>query len=249
MNRIARPSRASARSVLEQRRHPLRRQHRGRLVHDQELRVLQQRPDDLDALALADRQAVHRRTRLERQPEALPGLAHAPRELLERARHRERDVLDDGERLEQREVLEHHADAELARPRRARHAHRRPAPQDLAGVGPRGAVHELRQRRLARPVLAEQRVDLAGAHRQVHGVVGERAGVGLRDPAQLEQRGVARARRLVARARRPGPALHEANVPGIGTKPGSRPTRSHQRRTAGTRSRMTPPSSESITWG
>jgi hypothetical protein len=35
-----------------------------------------------------------------------------------RTGQRERDVLGDGQRLEQREVLEHHADAELARVRR-----------------------------------------------------------------------------------------------------------------------------------
>ena len=34
----------------------LRREHRGRLVHDQQLRLLQQAADDLDALTLADRQ-------------------------------------------------------------------------------------------------------------------------------------------------------------------------------------------------
>ena len=47
--------------------HLLRRQHRGRLVHDQQLRLLQQAAHDLDALALADRQVVHRLAGIERQ--------------------------------------------------------------------------------------------------------------------------------------------------------------------------------------
>ena len=45
----------------------LRRQHRGRLVEDDELRVLQQRTDDLDALALADREVGDMGMRIERQ--------------------------------------------------------------------------------------------------------------------------------------------------------------------------------------
>ena len=45
----------------------LRRQHRGRLVHDQQLRLLQQAAHDLDALALADREIVHGAVGVERQ--------------------------------------------------------------------------------------------------------------------------------------------------------------------------------------
>ena len=45
----------------------LRRQHRGRLVHDDQLRLLQQAAHDLDALALADREVGDDRVRTERQ--------------------------------------------------------------------------------------------------------------------------------------------------------------------------------------
>ena len=51
----------------EQRLRLLRRQHRGRLVHDQQLRLLQQAAHDLDALALADREIVHGAIGVERQ--------------------------------------------------------------------------------------------------------------------------------------------------------------------------------------
>jgi hypothetical protein len=44
---------------LEQPLHLLGRQHRGRLVHDQQLRITQQAAHDLDALAFADREIVH----------------------------------------------------------------------------------------------------------------------------------------------------------------------------------------------
>ena len=50
------PSRAQPLQRDEQVVGLLRRQHRGRLVHDDELRLLQQAAHDLDALALADRQ-------------------------------------------------------------------------------------------------------------------------------------------------------------------------------------------------
>ena len=45
----------------------LRRQHRGRLVHDDELRLLQQAADDLDPLPLADREVGDHRVGVERQ--------------------------------------------------------------------------------------------------------------------------------------------------------------------------------------
>ncbi len=51
----------------EELRHLLRRQHRGRLVHDQQLGILQQAADDLDALALADREIMHAAVGIERQ--------------------------------------------------------------------------------------------------------------------------------------------------------------------------------------
>ena len=45
---------------LEELLHRLRREHAGRLVEDEELRLRQQRADDLDALPLAHRERVHR---------------------------------------------------------------------------------------------------------------------------------------------------------------------------------------------
>ena len=91
----------------------LRRQHRGRLVQDQEFRILHQRADDLDALALADRQLPDLAPGIERQAVGLRDLLQPRRHVLEGfpAVEAERDVLGDGEIVEQREMLEHHADA------------------------------------------------------------------------------------------------------------------------------------------
>ncbi len=173
----------------EQPLHLLRGQHRGRLVHDQELRVLQQAAHDFDALALADGERVHVTARVERQA---VGLGHFDDPRSERAQiariiHAERDVLEHGHRLEQREMLEHHADAEAARLLRAGDRDLAAVPSDRARIGLEHAVDDLDQRALAGAVLAEQGMDLARHHREADVVVGEHAaGVAFADAAQLE---------------------------------------------------------------
>ena len=141
----------------------LRRQHRGRLVEDDELRRLQQAADDLDALALADRKVADQRIRIERQAVAVGKRPRLGRDRADRRAvvQRQRDVLGRRQRLEQRKVLEHHADAELLRDARAGDPHRLAVPENLAGIGLQRAEQHLDQRRLAGAVLAEQRVDLA----------------------------------------------------------------------------------------
>jgi hypothetical protein len=166
----------------------LRREHRGRLVHDQQLGVLEQAAHDLDALALAHREGVDLARRVERQavgPAHLPYLA-GQRPPLHGVVDAQRHVLQHRHRLEQREVLEHHADAERTRRLRVGDPDGAAVPQDLALVGVEHAVDDLDQRALAGAVLAQQRVDLAGAHLQAHAVVGEHAGEALGDPAQLQ---------------------------------------------------------------
>ena len=123
----------------------------------------QQRAHDLDALALADAERRDDAARIELE---LVGLEH-PVELgeeLARGEARieaERDVLQNRHRLEQREVLEHHADAEAARGARIGDADGRAVEDDLALVGREDAVDHLDQGRFSRAVLAEQSVDLA----------------------------------------------------------------------------------------
>ena len=55
----------------------------------------------------------------------------------------------------------------------------RPIEQDLALVGRGQPVQDVHERGLARAVLAEQRVDLAGADLEVDRVVGDDAGIAL----------------------------------------------------------------------
>jgi len=60
--------------------------------------------------------------------------------------------------------------------------------QDLAGVRLVQPGEDVHERALARAVLTEQRMDLARAHVEVDGVVGEDAGEGLDDAVRLERR-------------------------------------------------------------
>ena len=151
---------------LEQAPRRLGGQHRGRLVEDEESRALEEAAHDLDPLAFADGQVVEQPAGVERHPVPLGELAHARRDRgkVEGLVHRDGDVLGDGHRLEQREVLVDHADAEMAGGGRARNADRLPVPEDLALVRRERPVDDLHQGALARAVLAENRVDLARHH-------------------------------------------------------------------------------------
>ena len=103
-------------------------------------------------------------------------------------RQAERDVLGDGQIVEQREMLEHHADAERARLRRPGQHDLLAHPAQFARRRLHEAVHDLDQRRLAGAVLAEQRVDFAGEEFDVDGIVGEERAVALGDADSLQQR-------------------------------------------------------------
>ena len=130
------------------------------------LRDLQQAADDLDPLALAHGQGVHQPARIDGQAVALGDLDDALREAgqIELAGQRQGDVLRHGERLEQGEVLEHHADAQLARVRRVGDGTGLPSQQHLARVRTDDAVDDLHEGGFAGAVFAHHGVDLAGHH-------------------------------------------------------------------------------------
>ncbi len=175
---------------LEQLLDFLRRQHRGRLVHDQEARVEQERAHDFDALAFADAQGRDDAARIELE---LVSFEH-PVELgqkFARGKARveaKRDILQDRHRFEQREMLEHHADAEPTRRAGIGDANGRAVEDDLALVGGEDAVDHLDERRFSRAVLAEKRVNLAGPHAQIDVVVRADARKGLADADELQPR-------------------------------------------------------------
>ena len=142
----------------------LRRQHRGRLVEDQDAGAAIQRLQDLDALLLADRQVADQRVRVDAQrvfaAEPLDLGARGPR-LCSQQRARlgaEHDVLQHREGVDQHEVLVHHADAGVDRVARVADRDRLAVDEDLAAVGLVEAVQDAHQRRLAGAVLADDAV-------------------------------------------------------------------------------------------
>ena len=187
--------RAAARGELAQRLEQLldllRRQHRGRLVHDQEPGIEEQRAHDLDPLALADAERRDDAARIELE---LVGLEH-PVELGEQFARRqarveaEGDVFQHRHRLEQREVLEHHADAEAPRGAGIRDPDGRAVEDDLSLVGREDAVDHLDESRFSRAVLAEQGVDLARLDAEIDVVIGADAGKRLAHADELEPQG------------------------------------------------------------
>ena len=98
----------------------------------------------------------------------------------------EHDVLGDGEHRDEHEVLVHHADAGGHRVAGPLNGTGHVVDQDLALVGLVEAVEHVHQRRLARAVLAQQRMDLARLDDQIDGVVGHERAEPLRDAAQLQ---------------------------------------------------------------
>ena len=171
----------------------LRRQHRGRLVEDDEARVLQQAAHDLDALALAGRERPDRPAGLELQA---VGGADAPRSA-RRAPCRDRllgitrAMFSATVRFSQSEKCWN----TMPIPMRARRLGAG-QPHDVAPVGDdalgrlQQPVEDLHQGRLAGAVLAEQRVDLAGADLEVDAVVGGEVAEALDDAVgPVERRG------------------------------------------------------------
>ena len=84
-------------------------------------------------------------------------------------------------------MLVDHADAEADGPPRGVDRDRLPVQQDLSFVGLMKPVEDVHQRRLARAVLPEQRVDLSTAQLEVHRVVRDQGPEPLGDPPELER--------------------------------------------------------------
>ena len=94
----------------------------------------------------------------------------------------EDDVLHDREVVGEHEVLVHHADADSDRVGRRLEVGLVPSDQDRSLVGPVHPVEDLHQRRLAGPVLTDDRVDRAGCDPQVMSSLAITPGNGLPMP-------------------------------------------------------------------
>ena len=166
----------------------------GRLVHQHDLRVDRQRLRDGHELTVRDGQLLHDGGRSEVRTD--PGqqrlsLAVARGRVDEAVPSREvrqEQVLGDRHAGHQVQLLEDARDAGSQAVARAAEHHLVTVDTQLPGVGGIGTHDDLDQGALAGTVLADQAVDLAGKHRQVHVMERHDAGELLADPGRLEDR-------------------------------------------------------------
>ncbi len=151
---------------------------------------MHQRPHDFDALALTDRQLPHLASGIERKPVDIGHVLKPRRHVLEffLAVEAERHVFGDGQIVEQRKMLEHHADAARAGFRGAGENHPLALPAHLAVAWLNQPVDRFDEGRFSGAVLAEQRMDLPRPDVDIDLVVGEKIAVALGQPDRLKQR-------------------------------------------------------------
>ena len=124
------------------------REHRSRLVKNQDLGVGQQRAHNLDPLPLAHAQRVDGPGRVQLKAVVAGGLQDALRDLgqAQALVEPEPDVFSHRERVKQAEVLKHHADAQRPRLVRVAHRHVLPINRHAARIGLDRAINDFHQR-------------------------------------------------------------------------------------------------------
>ena len=147
--------------------------------------------EDLDALLFADRELPDVRSRIDAEPDVRGdrldfGFRLAKVQEEARSVHADEHVLGHGLRRDQGEMLVDHPDAVRDGIARRSERDRRSVHADRALVGLVQPGEDVHQRALACPVLAEQGVDLTGAHVEVDVIVGEHAGECLDDAGRLD---------------------------------------------------------------
>ena len=184
----------------------LRREDGRGLVEDEDLRSPVEGLQDLDPLLHPHGDGVDPGLGTDGEAETLRELPDAllrSIEIEERPAVRldaEHDVLGHRHHGDEHEVLVDHADAVVDRHVGRVDAQGSPVQADLALVRVVEAVEDAHERRLARPVLAEERVHLALDEVEVDVVVRDDAGEPLRDAAQLEKGRIRHGRRVEGRA-------------------------------------------------
>ncbi len=161
---------------LKQTIHLLGYQHGGWFVQDQHAGVVEQRFENLDPLSLADREVLHEGGGLDGHPEpfrssgnSLVGFVHIEADPPGVA---ENDVLGDGQRRYEREVLGDHSDAGSYGVARRADPGLLTADQNAPRIRLVETVQDPHEGRLACTVLSEQGVDFALLECEVDSLVG-----------------------------------------------------------------------------
>ena len=183
---------------LQQRAHLARRQHGRRLVEHEQLRPVEQAAQHLDALALTHRQILDGAVEVDLEPVLFGQRPHPPAHggQLQRAPARppEQHVLERRHVADEREMLVDHGDARGQGVRGAGRQEVLPAQPQVARVRTVHTEHDVAERALAGPVLAQQAVNLAGLHLEGDVLQRGTAPEVLRDPVQgQDRRGAGRA--------------------------------------------------------
>ncbi len=167
------------------------REHRRRLVEDDDADLLRQGLGDLDHLLVGDREVADRTARVDgkaQAPEQFPGAAVQRRPGDDARQLAQEDVLGDRQVGRQGGLLVDHRDAMRGGDPRVVGRDRRAVDEDRAAVGRDLARQHPHQRRLAGAVLAEERVDLAGLEIEVDPLQRAHAAERPRDVLQFDER-------------------------------------------------------------
>ncbi len=176
------------RDGLEQALTLLWRQYLSGLVENEHAGAGEKLLEDFHLLPVPDRKLADRHPGVDRKAKAVGQNAHAPQDIGGRDHGREvileqRDILEHAQRSNQREILEHHTNAQRARPLGRGNRRGFAADADLAGIGGVVAVEDFCERALAGTVLAEEPKHLAAAHIECRDVISYELAEPFDDPA------------------------------------------------------------------
>ena len=191
----AEPSLFQARDQTEENRDIGTRKTARGLVEYQQLRVEDDRPRDLDDLLLGHGQGRYRRIGSDIRMRQLRqgGLGTGPHRALQKESRPgkldpKEQVLGDGKMRSESELLVHHDHAAIPRVSRTPWGERSPIDEEGARISDRDAGQDVDERALAGPVLANERPDFSGVHREVDTIHGDSRAETLSDVARLESR-------------------------------------------------------------
>ena len=168
------------------------REHGGGLIQNQNSRAPVQRLQNLNPLALADRQAAHARIGLHRESKArsyrqqLRAGLRTARERLPQRLAAHHHVVQHGQIVSQGEVLVHHADARLQRGFRVAGCQRFAKNLDVARIRNIVPKQDRHQRGFARSVLAQEGQHLASTQRERDVVICHQWAKALADVVKLQ---------------------------------------------------------------
>ena len=169
----------------------LGRQYRGRFIQDQQAWVLHQAAHDLNALTFPHRKPPDFTPGIERQAIGAAGFSQACGDFIQglSAIKRESDIFGDRQRLEQREMLKHHANAKRAGGAGAFYRNRSATPDKPPRIRAQQAIDDFYERGFAGAIFTKQRMDFAGCDLQVHGVVRDQGAEALGNALSGKKRG------------------------------------------------------------